>query len=66
MAAIVATVVLHNTAYNENEHDPPVNRREKNAINIVNQDFDDIAQQVNNININNIIRTLNKFSLFFK
>jgi len=38
------------------ENDPPVNKREENAINIVNQGFDDVAQQVNNMNINNITR----------
>jgi len=56
MAAIVATAVLHNIACDENEHNPPVNRREENAINIVNQGFNNVAQQVNNMNINNITR----------
>jgi len=56
MAVIVATAILHNIACDENEYEPPLNRIEQNAINIVNQGFDVVARQENNVNMNNIIR----------
>lgn len=56
MAAVVATAVLHNIACDENENIPLINRREENAIDLVNQGFDVVAEQVHNVNINNITR----------
>lgn len=56
MAVIVATAILHNIACDEKEDVPPLNRVQENAINIINEGFNVVAHQENNVNINNITR----------